>query len=102
MKANATLSCHVCQSFKLRSFFVNTFTSKIKYIKIEIKIIYEKKLIPVNTCDTMVWVRSVLRYAKVQHRTRTHGTRFGNTAGKPVPVQNPRYSGAAISIFLLT
>ena len=102
MKANATLSCHVCQSFKLRSFFVNTFASEIKYIKIEIKIIYKKKLIPVNTRYTTVRVRSVLRYAKVQHCTCTRGTHFGNTSGKPVPVQNPRYSGAAISIFLLT
>ena len=43
-----------------------------------------------NTCDTTVRVRGVLRYAKVQHHTRTRGTRFGNTAGKPVPVRNPR------------
>ena len=45
--------------------------------------------IPVNTHDTMVRVRGVSRCAKVQHRTRTRGTRFGNTVGKPVPVRNP-------------
>jgi len=27
--------------------------------------------------------------AKVLHRTRTRNTRFGNTAGIPVPVANP-------------
>ena len=45
--------------------------------------------IPVNTRDTAVQVHGVSRCAKVQHRTRTRGTRFGNTTGKPVPVRNP-------------
>ena len=30
------------------------------------------------------------RCAKIQYRTRTRVTRFGNTAGIPVPVRNPR------------
>ena len=42
-----------------------------------------------NTCDTVVRVRGVLRCAKMQHRTRTRVTRFGRTAGLPVPVRNP-------------
>jgi hypothetical protein len=39
--------------------------------------------------DTAVRVRGVLRYAKVRDRTRTRGTHFGSTAGKPVPVRKP-------------
>ena len=42
-----------------------------------------------DTCDTTVWVHGVLRCAKVQYHTRTHGTHFGSTAGKPIPVRNP-------------
>jgi len=30
------------------------------------------------------------RCAKIQYRTRTRGTRFGNTAGLPVPMLNPK------------
>ena len=45
---------------------------------------------PVNTRDTAVRVRGVSRCTKNQNRTRTRGTRFGNTAGLPVPVLNPR------------
>ena len=37
-------------------------------------------------------VHGVLRYAKVQHCTHTCSTHFGNTTGKPVPMQNPRCS----------
>ena len=37
----------------------------------------------------MVRVHGVLRCAKIQNRTRTRITRFGNTAGLPVPVLNP-------------
>ena len=46
---------------------------------------------PVNTRDTAVWVRGILWCAKVHYRTRTRSTRFGNTAGKPVPVAIPSY-----------
>jgi hypothetical protein len=55
-----------------------------------------------NTRDTAVRVRGVLRCAKVQHRTRTRGTRFGSTAGIPVPVQNPNQDhwGVVLSIVL--
>jgi hypothetical protein len=45
----------------------------------------------VHTRDTAVQVRGVLRCAKNQNCTHTHVTRFGNTAGLPVPVLNPRY-----------
>ena len=44
-----------------------------------------------NTRDTVVQVRGVLRCAKMQHRTRTRDTRFGRTAGLPVPVRNPKH-----------
>jgi hypothetical protein len=43
----------------------------------------------VNTRNTAGTGSGVLRCAKVQYRTRTRGTRFGSTAGKPVPVRNP-------------
>ena len=45
---------------------------------------------PVNTRDTAVRVHGVSRCAKIDYRTRTCDTRFGSTAGKPVPVQNPK------------
>jgi hypothetical protein len=44
----------------------------------------------VNTHDTAVRVRSILRCAKVGYCTRTRTTCFGNTAGIPIPVRNPR------------
>ena len=44
---------------------------------------------PVHTCDTAVRVHGVLRCGKSQNRTRTRETRFGITAGLPVPVFNP-------------
>ena len=47
--------------------------------------------VPVHTRDTALRVRGVSRSAKNQNRTRTRDTRFGNTAGKPVPVLNPIY-----------
>jgi hypothetical protein len=34
------------------------------------------------------------RCAKIQYRTRTRVTRFGNTAGIPVPVRNPNQKSA--------
>jgi len=43
----------------------------------------------VNTCDTAVRVRGVVRFAKVLYCTRTRITRFESTAGKPVPVRKP-------------
>ena len=42
-----------------------------------------------NTRDTAARVYGVSRCAKIQYRTRTRVTRFGNTAGFPVPVLNP-------------
>ena len=39
------------------------------------------------------------RCAKIQNRTRTRGTRFGNTAGIPVPVLNPNHFTLVPSIF---
>ena len=45
--------------------------------------------IPVNTHDTAGMGRGMPRCAKVHTRTRTRDTRFGNTAGFPVPVANP-------------
>ena len=42
-----------------------------------------------NTRNTAVRVRSILRCAKVHYHTRTRVTRFKNTAGLPVPVLNP-------------
>jgi hypothetical protein len=39
-----------------------------------------------NTCNTMVQVHGVLQYAKVQHRTHTCGTHFGDTMGGPIPM----------------
>jgi hypothetical protein len=45
-----------------------------------------------DTRDTTVRVCGILRCAKVTYRTRTRDTRFGNTAGKPVPVAKPRYN----------
>lgn len=47
---------------------------------------------PMNTCDTVVQVHSVLQCAKIQHCTHTHGTHFGRTMGKPVPMQNPNHT----------
>jgi hypothetical protein len=43
----------------------------------------------VSTRHTAAWVRGVSRCAKNQNRTRTRDTRFGNTAGLPIPVFNP-------------
>lgn len=45
---------------------------------------------PVNTRNTVVWVRGVVWFAKVLYRTHTHITCFGSTAGKPIPVRKPR------------
>ena len=52
----------------------------------------KKKLtiLPVSTRNTAVRVCGMLRYAKIEYRTRTRDTRFGNTAGLPVPVLNPK------------
>ena len=47
-----------------------------------------------NTRDTAVRVRGILRCAKVTYRTRTRDTRFGNTAGKPIPVAKPKPGSA--------
>jgi len=44
----------------------------------------------VNTRDTAGTGSGILRCAKVHYRTRTRSTRFGNTAGIPVPVRNPK------------
>ena len=44
-----------------------------------------------NTRNTAVRVRGILRCAKVHYRTRTRVTRFKNTAGLPVPVLNPMW-----------
>lgn len=44
-----------------------------------------------NTRDTAVRVHGILRCAKVTYRTRTRDTRFGNTAGKPIPVAKPSW-----------
>ena len=46
-------------------------------------------IIPVHTHDTTVRVRGMPRCAKIEHRTCTCVTRFGITAGLPVPVPNP-------------
>ena len=46
-----------------------------------------------NTCDTAVRVRGMLRCAKICYRTRTCATHFLNTAGLPVPVLNPSFVG---------
>jgi hypothetical protein len=45
---------------------------------------------PMNTRDTAVRVRGVSRCAKNQNHTRTRDNRFGNTAGLPIPVFNPK------------
>ena len=47
---------------------------------------------PANTRDTAARVCGVSQCAKNQHHTRTRDTRFGSTAGKPVPVRYPRSS----------
>jgi len=49
----------------------------------------------VNTCNTVVRVHSVPWCAKIQNRTHTHSTRFGNTAGIPIPVLNPSFDLAS-------
>ena len=41
------------------------------------------------TRDTVGKGSGMPRYAKVQHRTRTRNTRFGNTVGISVPMTNP-------------
>jgi hypothetical protein len=41
------------------------------------------------TCNTAGMGRGMPRCAKTQNRTQTRITRFGSTAGKPVPVFNP-------------
>jgi hypothetical protein len=62
----------------------------------------ESKYLPVNTRNTAVRVRGILRCAKVHYRTRTRGTRFKNTAGLPVPVLNPSsVTGCTITALLL-
>jgi hypothetical protein len=56
---------------------------------------------PVNTRNTTAQVRGVSRCAKNQHRTHTCDTRFGSTAGKPVPVRYPTYGwlkGASVTM----
>ena len=50
--------------------------------------------LPAYTRNTAVRVRGVSRCAKIQYRTHTRGTRFGNTAGFPVPVRNPSHRAA--------
>ena len=42
-----------------------------------------------NAKDIAVWVHGVLHYAKVQYHTHTHGTHFGSTMDKPIPMQYP-------------
>lgn len=42
-----------------------------------------------NTRDTAGTGSGIVRCVKVHYRTRTRSTRFGNTAGIPVPVRNP-------------
>ena len=59
---------------------------KIKLYQIRSPMLRKK---PVNTHDTVVRVCSVLQCAKMQHRTHTRDTHFGNTAGLPVPMFNP-------------
>ena len=49
--------------------------------------------IPVHTRDTAVWVRGMPQCAKIKHHTRTRATRFGITAGLPIPVPNPTHHG---------
>ncbi len=49
-------------------------------------------IIPVHTRDTAGTGSGMPQYAKVDYRTRTRATRFGKTAGKPVPVPNPKDS----------
>ena len=39
----------------------------------------------------MVQLHSVLQCAKIQNCTHTCGTHFGNTAGIPIPILNPRH-----------
>ena len=51
---------------------------------------------PVRTCDTAAQVCGVLQCGKNQNRTRTRVTRFGNTAGLPVPVLNPTYTAHSV------
>lgn len=46
-------------------------------------------IIPVRTHDTAGTGSGMPRYAKVDYRTRTCTTRFGNTAGFSVPILNP-------------
>jgi hypothetical protein len=46
---------------------------------------------PVNTRDTAVRVRGVSRCTKNQNRTR-----FGNTAGLPIPVLNPNWTPSGV------
>ena len=47
--------------------------------------------LPVHTRNTAVWVHGVPRCAKIEYRTRTRVTRFGNTTGITIPVWNPNY-----------
>ena len=44
-----------------------------------------------NTHDTVAWVCGVLWCAKNPNRTHTCDTRFGNTAGLPVPILKPNF-----------
>jgi hypothetical protein len=51
--------------------------------------LYDCTEIPANTRDTAVKVCGCVAVSKYGYRTRNRDTRFGNTAGFPVPVPNP-------------
>ena len=44
-----------------------------------------------HTRDTAIRVRGMPRCVEINYPTRTHDTRFGNTAGKPVTVAIPSH-----------
>jgi hypothetical protein len=71
---------------------MNLLAKKLKkYKKKQEKLVPPYFNLPMHTCDTVVWVCSVPRCAKIHYCTRTCVTRFGNTAGLPVPVGNPTH-----------
>jgi len=91
MKMEMIRSDNVSRSFKLRSKLAPP------YIKQTIR--WEVIIININKHIQYIfnpWIPMTPRYgygvprcAKIQYRTHTRVTRFGNTAGIPVPMQNP-------------
>ena len=61
-------------------------------------LLYDCTEIPANTRDTAVKVCGCVAVSKYGYRTRNRDTRFGNTAGFPIPVLNPNLEAVSVGM----